>query len=222
MQPGTSLKQIGLGAIIVLFSISCTPSSGITSLNVARVTVPLSHAAAAMVTPSPAESEGLLICNFEKDISIWQGYVQDTETVVKTGETPPQGYLNIAKFHSKYTDRWAKPSAGFTLSKEQVKEGESSGKWENTVENNRVVAIDIPHDWTGYKYLTFWAYSAAANKSAIELVAYSEDDKTSDDDYYKFEIVIDWTGWRKFEIPLKEFAATRNPHAARAEWISSI
>ena len=210
-QPRQMLKWLRVSAIIIFLSTSCTPSPNITPSSTAGAAVPSPTAARTTLTPSSAESEGLLISNFEKDISIWQGYVQDTETVVKTGETPPQGYLNIAKFHSKYADRWAKPSAGFTLSKQQVKEGESSGKWENTVENNRVVAIDIPHDWTGYKYLSFWAYSAAANKTAIELVAYSEDDKTSDDDYYKFEIVIDWTGWRKFEIPLKEFAATRNP-----------
>lgn len=161
--------------------------------------------------PPAAKTEGLLICNFEQDLSIWQGYAQDTETVVNPGATPPAGYLNVARFHAKYTDRWVKPTTGLAQSKDQVKEGQSSGKWENTVENSRLVAVDIPHDWSEYKYLTFWAYSAVANKAAIELVAYSETDQTSDDDYFKFEVVIDWTGWRQFEIPLKEFATTRNP-----------
>ncbi|MBI4786275.1 MAG: alginate lyase family protein [Chloroflexi bacterium] len=185
------LRGLGLGAIFVLISVSCVSSPP---------------------TVAPAvESEGLLISNFEQDISIWQVYSQDTETVVNPGAPPPPGYFNVAKFHSKYTDRWVKPTSGFAASKEQVKEGQSAGKWENTVENNRLVAIDIPHDWSAYKYLAFWAYSIAANKAAIELVAYSETDQTSEDDYYKFEVVIDWTGWRKFEIPLKEFAATRNP-----------
>jgi hypothetical protein len=160
---------------------------------------------------APAESEGLLICNFEKDISIWQGYSQGTETQIKPGETPSAGYINVAKWHAKYTDRWVKPTAGFTSSKEQVKEGQSSGKWENTVENDRLVAINIPHDWSAYKYLTFWAYSVTANKAAIELVAYSEPERAAEDNYYKLEILIDWTGWRKFEIPLKEFGINRSP-----------
>jgi len=160
---------------------------------------------------APSEAEGLLICNFETDISIWQGYSQGTETQIKSGETPPAGYINVAKFHAKYTERWVKPTAGFSSSKEQVKQGQTSGKWENTVENDRLVAMDIPHDWSAYKYLTFWVYSVTANKAAIELVAYSEPERAAEDNYYKLEIVIDWSGWRKFEIPLREFAANRNP-----------
>ncbi|MBM3127410.1 MAG: hypothetical protein FJ009_02100 [Chloroflexi bacterium] len=185
------------------------------------LTVIISFILAACATPialtpgatksAPTESEGLLICNFEKDISIWQGYSQSTETQVKPGETPPAGYINVAKWHAKYTDRWVKPMAGFVASKEQVKEGQASGKWENTVENDRLVAIEIPHDWSAYKYLTFWAYSVTANKAAIELVAYSEPERAAEDNYYKLEVVIDWSGWRKFEIPLREFSATRNP-----------
>lgn len=189
------IKWLMLGVIMAIVLLaSCAPMP----------TMPAS-------APPAAEPEGLVICNFEKDISIWQGYAQSTETVVEAGKTPPAGYINVAKFHAKYTDRWVKPTAGFTTSTEQVKEEQSSGKWENTVENDRIVAVNIPHDWSGYKYLTFWAYSVVANKAAIELVAYSETDQTSEDDYYKLEVVIDWTGWRKFEIPLKEFAATRNP-----------
>ncbi|MBN2047190.1 MAG: heparinase II/III family protein, partial [Anaerolineaceae bacterium] len=42
-------------------------------------------------------------------------------------------------------------------------------------------------------------------------VAYSETEMTSDDDYFKKEIIIDWAGWRLFEIPLDEFRATREP-----------
>ncbi|MCI0478394.1 MAG: alginate lyase family protein, partial [Anaerolineales bacterium] len=184
-----------LTAIILFIFVACAPSAATPSTT----------------KNAPSESEGLLICNFEKDISIWQGYSQSTETQIKPGETPPAGYINVAKYHAKYTDRWVKPMAGFVASKEQLKEGQASGKWENTVENDRLVAIEIPHDWSAYKYLTFWAYSVTANKAAIELVAYSEPERAAEDNYYKLEVVIDWSGWRKFEIPLKEFAANRNP-----------
>jgi hypothetical protein len=209
------IKQWGFYAIIISICLSCTPSPSISAptamLPPATDVSGATPAASATAAPAVNETEGLLISNFEKDNSIWQGYAQDTETAIKPNEKPPQGYLNVAKWHAKYTDRWVKPSVGFAVSKDQIKQGDSSGKWENTVENNRVVAVDIPHDWTGFKYLTFWAYSATANKAAIELVAYSEPDKASEDNYYKLEVVIDWTGWKRFEIPLREFAANRNP-----------
>ncbi|HEX9076678.1 MAG TPA: carbohydrate binding domain-containing protein, partial [Anaerolineae bacterium] len=80
-----------------------------------------------------------------------------------------------------------------------------------TVENNRVVAGNIPHDWSRYKYLSFWAYSAAANKTSVMLVAYSASSAAPDDDYYRYKIVLDWTGWKLFEIPLSGFTVTRNP-----------
>ncbi len=187
---------VSLSAIILFIFVACTTPSTVTP---------------SATQSAPSKSEELLICNFEKDISIWQGYAQSTETQVKPGETPPAGHINVGKFHAKYTDRWVKPMPGFVASKDQVKEGQTSGKWENTVENDRLVASNIPHDWSAYKYLTFWAYSVAANKVAIELVAYSEPERAAEDNYYKLEVVIDWTGWRKFEIPLKEFTANRNP-----------
>ncbi|MBI5302852.1 MAG: alginate lyase family protein [Chloroflexi bacterium] len=174
--------------------------------------IALTACASPTIAPEkPAEQDGLVIADFENVNTQWLGYNQDTQVQIAVGAKPPEGFLPVSKFHTKYTDQWVKPTAGLVASTDQVKQGKTSGKWENVVENNRLVAVDIPHDWSAYKYLTFWAHSAIANKSAIEIVAYSEDDKTSDDDYYKLEIVIDWTGWRLFEIPLKEFAATRNP-----------
>lgn len=166
-----------------------------------------------IAAPTQQADEGLVICNFEDDISIWQGYSQDTETVLAAGAAPPQGYINVGKYHAKYTDRWVEPTEGLTknTNAEYVKEGRQSGKWANTVDNNRVVAINIPHDWSQWKYLVFWAYSETANKAAIEMAIYSEPEPAPQDNYYKMEIVVDWTGWRLFEISLKEFAANRNP-----------
>lgn len=191
-----SFQYLIAGAIILFIFVSCSP---------------VQSSPAPDATKAPSESEGLTISNFEQDISIWQGYSQSTETQIKTGETPAAGFINVGKYHAKYTDRWVKPMPGFVASKEQVKEGQTSGKWDNTVENDRIVAIDVPHDWTSYRYLTFWAYSVAANKAAIELVAYSEPERAAEDNYYKLEVLIDWAGWRKFEIPLKEFTPNRVP-----------
>lgn len=208
-----------LVACLAVIAASCTPAARPAVPSPAGTPTAAATPAATGPTPTVAPTnvqqtapdEGLVICSFEDDIAIWQGYDQATETQVAQGANAPSGYIPVARYHAKYTDRWCRPTAGFEPSAEQVKEGRRSGKWANTVENNRLVAIDIPHDWSGHKYLTFWAYSAAATQAGIEVVAYSESAETAEDDYYRREVVVDWTGWQRFEIPLQEFGAIRTP-----------
>jgi len=198
---------------IVLTVVSCVTTTPSTPAPRPTPTISESEAEEAQSDGLTAyEEEGVFICHFEQDdISIWQGYTQATETIVKEGETPPEGYLNVSGWHAKYTDRWIKPADGFVLNEDQVKLGATSGKWSNTTENTRIVTTDIPHDWSEHSFLSFWAYSAVENDAAIEIVAYSESEDTAEDDYYKKEIVIDWEGWRLFEIPLHEFGVVRSP-----------
>jgi hypothetical protein len=62
--------------------------------------------------PAKQADEGLVISNFEDDISIWQGYSQDTETVSRPGATPPRD-INVGKYHAK-SRPLVKPTEGFT------------------------------------------------------------------------------------------------------------
>lgn len=157
-------------------------------------------------------NEGLFISHFDSDdIGSWQGYSQDTETSIQPSETPPEGYINNALWHAKQTDKWVLPMPGFVLDDSEVIFGDNAGRWSDTTESTRISNIDIPHDWSDYMFLSFWAYSEEANDAGIELAIYSELDSSSDDDYFKKEIVIDWEGWRLFEIPLYEFVNTREP-----------
>ncbi|RME80070.1 MAG: hypothetical protein D6775_17020 [Caldilineae bacterium] len=215
-----SLARLLLLTAFALLLAACAPltqpSSQATTPRLAHVqdaspATPASPQSAGTEQLAAYEEEGLFICNFEDDITIWQGYTQASETRIGEGEAPPEGFLPVAAWHNKYKDRWVKPAAGFVRSDEHVKLGTTAGHWSNTTVNTRIVATDIPHDWSDYLYLSFWAYSGEANDAAIEIVAYSESDATPEDDYFKKEIVIDWTGWRLFEIPLREFRAVRSP-----------
>ena len=161
-------------------------------------------------TPSYDPSATLVICNFDDDISMWQGFSQDSETTIKAGENPPAGFLQDAKLFAASLNRWYQPMPGFEKSTEQVKEGKSSGKWANVVKNNRIVTNNIPHDWSQYQYLNFWVYSAEANKTSVTLVAHSENEPAQQN-YFNYKITLDWTGWKKFEIALKDFTVTRAP-----------
>ena len=43
------------------------------------------------------------------------------------------------------------------------------------------------------------------------LILDSENPETEGSDYYGFQIVQDWEGWREFRLPLAELGATRQP-----------
>ena len=161
-------------------------------------------------TAVPQASAPLVICNFEDDISMWQGFSQDSETTIKAGENPPAGFLQDTKLFAASMNRWYQPMPGFESSTEQVKEGKSAGKWANVVKNNRIVTGNILHDWSAYQYLSFWVYLAEANKTSVILVAHSENEPTQQN-YFNYKITLDWTGWKLFEIAFKDFTVTRTP-----------
>lgn len=155
-------------------------------------------------------NEGLFISHFDAaDIGMWQAYSQDTEVTINSGD-PPEGYLSVGGWHAKLANRWVQPTDDFELT-DDVIFGDGAAHWSDTVQSTRVVIADIPADWSEYAFFTFWAYSEVANDAGIQLAIYSERESTSSDDYYKKEIIIDWEGWRLFEIPLHEFRATREP-----------
>ncbi|MCI0475726.1 MAG: alginate lyase family protein, partial [Anaerolineales bacterium] len=161
-------------------------------------------------TVAPLTATPLVICNFEDDIAIWQGYDQGTEVMLKAGETPPPSFISDTQVFAAALNRWYQPMPGFESSAEQVKEGKRAGKWANVAKNNRIVTDKIPHDWSAYQYLSFWVYSAEANKTSVTLVAHSETEPTQQN-YFNYKITLDWTGWKLFQIGLKEFTVTRAP-----------
>ena len=161
-------------------------------------------------TPTYDLNSTLVICNFDDDMAMWQGFDQGSETILKANEKAPAGFLPDAKLFAALSNRWYQPMPGFEKSTEQVKQGKSAGKWTNVVKNNRIVAGNFPHDWSAFQYLSFWVYSVEANKTSVTLVAHSEDE-TTQQNYFNYKITLDWTGWKKFDVALKEFTTTRSP-----------
>ena len=63
---------------------------------------------------------------------------------------------------------------GLERSGEQAKEGKFAGKWGNHVTTGTIRTYKIPHDWTGYDALEFWAYSPKATGGKIVMVLDSD------------------------------------------------
>jgi hypothetical protein len=100
-------------------------------------------------------------------------------------------------------------SAG-TLNSEYVKQGKYSIKWVHG-DSNAISISDFQHDWSDYNQLSFWLYSELATGSQFMLILSSENEKTEGMDYYSLRIKLDFTGWRRYAVPLPEIGATRNP-----------
>lgn len=158
-------------------------------------------------------SEGLFISHFDSaDTDLWYSYSQDSETTInRSDQAIPEGYITSATWHAKQTNKWVEPTDDLNVQTDKVIAGDGAAIWSDMVLSTRLTSIDIPHDWSEYAFLSFWVHSAVANDSGIQLAIYSELDSSSADDYYKKELIIDWEGWRLFEIPLHEFVNTREP-----------
>ncbi|MDZ4064141.1 MAG: hypothetical protein U1E22_05670, partial [Coriobacteriia bacterium] len=103
--------------------------------------------------------------------------------------------------------------SGLTAESTLVHNGSGAGRWGDQV--NRPTArksFTPPLDASAQSHLQVWLYSQVANGALVELILDSENvADTAGSDYYRFQIVVDWTGWRYLRLPLDSFRVSRNP-----------
>lgn len=94
-----------------------------------------------------------------------------------------------------------------------VKGGSSAGRWDDHPnQTSASKKFASPLDVSKERALQFWAWSAVANGAEVMLVL--DSDNPGDPagwDYYSRSVVVDWTGWRFFSIPLEAFNVSRSP-----------
>ncbi len=102
---------------------------------------------------------------------------------------------------------------GMKRSTEHVMSGNYSGKWENHPKYPTIMATDVPKDWSKFNALSFWVYSEVATDERITVGAISNPNMTWQEyenlvdtvNFYHIGFDVDFTGWKKFVIPLSEF-----------------
>ncbi|MBO9599259.1 MAG: hypothetical protein J7559_15745, partial [Cohnella sp.] len=90
-----------------------------------------------------------------------------------------------------------------------VKEGGASVKWYNTHSRKTVKTQDMPEDWSQFDHLQFWAYSVQATGDNSYIFIDTNDPATEGYDYFLYSYKIDWTGWKKFDLPLNGLLKVR-------------
>lgn len=108
---------------------------------------------------------------------------------------------------------------GLERSAEQAKRGQFSGKWADQVTTGGIRCWNIPHDWTEFEALEFWAYCTKATGSRIILVLDSDVPKTfkEADDLLQLKFGYGFAGAGRFEIQFKDrIDWTANPTKGEA------
>lgn len=89
-------------------------------------------------------------------------------------------------------------------------EGKYAALWD-TASQGSITLFTPEDDWTSAESLQFSVHSEVANLGRIRVVIYSQNLETDGDDYYEYNFVTNWTGWKTFNIPFSSMPVSRQP-----------
>ncbi|MBD2847112.1 S-layer homology domain-containing protein [Paenibacillus sp. IB182496] len=81
--------------------------------------------------------------------------------------------------------------------------GERSGYWQDPTNAINVTGFDAP--WKDYDQVEFWLYSEYASNKKVYFILDANIPETPAFDYFMTSFFVDWTGWKKIEIPYNKF-----------------
>ena len=129
----------------------------------------------------------------------------DSVSLVNTDE------ITLLNFNNKATNKLMAFETDETVAAPQAAK---SGKWvyADTYEiygYNYFKDLNCPTDWSAYKQFKIRMHSNQANGDCLTVVIPANDGgKPSTGGYFRYEVPIDWTGWRDVTINLSDFTAT--------------
>lgn len=94
-----------------------------------------------------------------------------------------------------------------------VADGLSSAQWmgANGIGNSAMLVVSPNQtNWSSYKGIRLWLYSAVANNAEI-LLTLTSPGTSGDGDYYYASIFMTWNGWNAVNIPFSSFKTSRAP-----------
>ena len=89
-------------------------------------------------------------------------------------------------------------------------EGKYAALW-NTASQASITLFTPEHDWTSSESLQFSVHSEAANFGRVRVVIYSQNLESEGEDYYEYNFVTNWVGWKTFNLPFSSLPASRQP-----------
>lgn len=96
-------------------------------------------------------------------------------------------------------------NSGIERSSTVVKNGNYSCKWKKHNEYPTMWTDQVETDWSMYDMISFWVYSEVATNEVVFLAVHSDSVSTLWKDFFVTGFNVNWTGWKKFEIPFTSF-----------------
>ncbi|MHA6484530.1 S-layer homology domain-containing protein [Paenibacillus sp. strain BS8-2] len=81
--------------------------------------------------------------------------------------------------------------------------GERSGLWSDPTKAINATGFDA--DWKAYDQVEFWLYSEKASNKKVYFILETNIATTTGFDYFMYTFNVDWSGWKKVEIPYSKF-----------------
>lgn len=99
---------------------------------------------------------------------------------------------------------------GVSQSTQHVQQGTYSGKWANHPFYPSISTRNMDKDWSNRNMISFSIYSEENTGEEISLLVYSDNPATTWKEFFYDTFKVDWTGWKRIEIPLAAFTSYGN------------
>lgn len=136
----------------------------------------------------------LLVCLALSNVSVfaaWDGYFEIEKD---------DGITTIVNMN--YYSTIASSGAGATI--DYTKSSQYAALW--LPASTKIISFkqNIPTDWTDYKRIQFWMYSPKVRNTSFIFLIYCNNGS-----YFGYDdIIVDWEGWKFFDIPLSEISGS--------------
>lgn len=87
----------------------------------------------------------------------------------------------------------------------------ASVRWRHATNSGLSHSFSAPQDWSRYSALFLWLHAEQATGSRFMLILPSENPASEGPDYFSCGFTLDWTGWKRFLLPLNELGSAREP-----------
>jgi len=133
-----------------------------------------------------------IVLSYTAVFAAWDGYVEIESDDGRVTIVDMDSYATISA-----------SGAGATI--DYIKSSQYSALW--LPESTKIISFkeNIPTDWTEYKSIQFWMHSPCIRNTSFIFLVYCNDGS-----YFGYDdIIVDWEGWKFFDIPLSEISGSK-------------
>ena len=121
--------------------------------------------------------------------------------------TPPKGSLKIVETSVQGGNSFLGSGDKTWSAIPTQDESDAALYWRTPDKNGQIYCPDLPiHDFTEYTAVEFWMYSQKATGDTFSALFYGVGDLS----YFRIEIKVSWTGWKKVSLMLSDMDSVRD------------